>query len=430
MSTTEIDLPSYLEVHGTTVVESSASAFKFNVPVDMASQALTGLPNGSADQDAATKGQLDAYTTATVTAKNGCVVKADSNITLSGTQTIDSVALSVGDRVLVAGQTSGSANGIYVVASGAWSRASDMAASSSAKGVNVAIVSGTVNAGTAWIVTSGTTVGTDTLAFSRLSPSMTQSFLVAGTSTWTKPAGCKQVTIVAFGGGGGGGAGSAATATYKAGGGGGGGGACAIESFDASALPSTVTVTVGAGGTGGAASTSATGNSGNVGGTSSFGTYLKSYGGGGGRGGASITNDASPISGGGGGGTAGAGSLVSNLACGGSPNVAGAFVGVAGAGAGSSGAAGLSAEMGGGSGGGSISTGGYANGVSLRGGSGGGGGGGIGSNTTVSNGGSANGVAGGSNSAGSDGSAGTSLVGGCGGTGGASKTTGGYAGGP
>jgi phage-related tail fiber protein len=46
-------------------------------------------------------------------------------ITLSGTQTIDTIAVVAGDRVLVKEQAAAAANGIYVVAAGAWTRASD-----------------------------------------------------------------------------------------------------------------------------------------------------------------------------------------------------------------------------------------------------------------------------------------------------------------
>lgn len=54
-----------------------------------------------------------------------CRIAVLTNITLSGLQTIQSVALADGDRVLVAGQTSAVNNGIYVVRSGTWERAAD-----------------------------------------------------------------------------------------------------------------------------------------------------------------------------------------------------------------------------------------------------------------------------------------------------------------
>lgn len=50
-------------------------------------------------------------------------VAANTNITLSGEQTINGVALTAGDKVLCTAQTTGSQNGTYVVATGAWTRA-------------------------------------------------------------------------------------------------------------------------------------------------------------------------------------------------------------------------------------------------------------------------------------------------------------------
>ncbi len=59
--------------------------------------------------------------------KNPCVVATTTNITLSGTQTINSVSVGVDDRVLVKDQTDGTENGIYVASAGAWAYAADWA---------------------------------------------------------------------------------------------------------------------------------------------------------------------------------------------------------------------------------------------------------------------------------------------------------------
>lgn len=92
-----------------------------------------------------------------------------ASITLSGTQTVDGVALIAGDRCLVKDQGTGSQNGLYVVAAGAWSRSSD--ASSAGQlfgGLLVTISEGTANGNQAAQLTTDDpiTIGTTALTFS------------------------------------------------------------------------------------------------------------------------------------------------------------------------------------------------------------------------------------------------------------------------
>ncbi len=63
--------------------------------------------------------------TTSVAVKPPCVAVSLNNITLSGLQTVNSVALAEGDRVLVAGQTDQTANGIYNASTSNWQRAKD-----------------------------------------------------------------------------------------------------------------------------------------------------------------------------------------------------------------------------------------------------------------------------------------------------------------
>ena len=85
------------------------------------SQKITGLANPTTAQDAANKTYVDSVAQG-LSLKDSVRAGTTANITLSGEQTIDGVALVGGDRVLVKDQTDKTKNGIYVVASGAWSR--------------------------------------------------------------------------------------------------------------------------------------------------------------------------------------------------------------------------------------------------------------------------------------------------------------------
>ncbi len=113
----------------------------------------------SSPMDAATKQYVD-------DAAQGLSVKASvrvatlANITLSGTQTIDGVAVVAGDRVLVKNQTTASQNGIYVVAAGAWVRSTDVDTWSELLNAFTFVESGAANANTGWTSQSGRPGGT------------------------------------------------------------------------------------------------------------------------------------------------------------------------------------------------------------------------------------------------------------------------------
>jgi hypothetical protein len=138
--------------------------------VSFNSQKITNLLDPTAAQDAATKSYVD-------NVAQGLDVKASvraattANITLSGTQTIDGVAVVAADRVLVKNQTAASENGIYAAAAGAWSRTTDADTYNELISAFVFVEEGTVNADTGWVCTinAGGTLGTTPITFTQFS---------------------------------------------------------------------------------------------------------------------------------------------------------------------------------------------------------------------------------------------------------------------
>jgi hypothetical protein len=92
-----------------------------------------------------------------------------AHITLSGLQTIDGVSLVAGDRVLVKNQTSAAANGIYVVAAGAWPRATDLDTGAEAIGATAFVSEGLSQGNSTWTQTTDApvTLNTTTLVFTQ-----------------------------------------------------------------------------------------------------------------------------------------------------------------------------------------------------------------------------------------------------------------------
>lgn len=139
--------------------------------VSLNSQKITGLATPTADTDAATKGYVDSAVNGTDW-KQSVRVGSTANIaSLSGALTVDGVTLTVGDRVLVKDQSTGSANGIYVVAAGSWTRATDADASAEVTaGLSVMITEGTTLADTQWRLTTNDPIvlGTTALVFTQI----------------------------------------------------------------------------------------------------------------------------------------------------------------------------------------------------------------------------------------------------------------------
>ncbi len=157
---------------------------EFAVPtsaVSMNSNKITNLSDPTSAQDAATKAYVDAARSG-LDVKASCRVSTTANITLSGTQTIDGVAVIAGDRVLVKNQTTGANNGIYDVAAGSWTRSSDSDTSTEFNSGSFTFVEeGTTNGGRGYVLTTANpiTLGSTSLTFTMFSSSGT---ITAGTA--------------------------------------------------------------------------------------------------------------------------------------------------------------------------------------------------------------------------------------------------------
>jgi hypothetical protein len=163
----------------TTAFVVAADALK----ADLASPTFTGIPAAPTAAIGTNTTQIATtafVATAVDAAAQGLDVKESvrvattENITLSGAQTIDGISVVVGDRVLVKDQSTASTNGIYIVASGTWSRSTDADNSPDGEvtsGMFTFVEEGTTNGSSGWVLnTSGTiTLGTTSLNFVQFS---------------------------------------------------------------------------------------------------------------------------------------------------------------------------------------------------------------------------------------------------------------------
>lgn len=124
---------------------------------------LGGLP-------VATQQYVDNLVSNGVSWKSAARVATTGNITLSGLQTIDGVTVVASDRVLVRAQTTASENGIWLAASGAWTRALDADTAAELESAAVFVKQGTSGADIAWVQTADSiTLGTTPLTWVQFS---------------------------------------------------------------------------------------------------------------------------------------------------------------------------------------------------------------------------------------------------------------------
>jgi len=136
--------------------------------LSMGSNRITNLAAPVAANDAARKTDIDNAIQGLDVRDSVRLHLASPSASTTGTPTIDGVSSVAGDRVLVSGQ--GSANGIYVVASGSWSRATDLNANDSCSANMFFFVEeGTSYADTGWVCTTNENVTLANLEFAQFS---------------------------------------------------------------------------------------------------------------------------------------------------------------------------------------------------------------------------------------------------------------------
>lgn len=143
--------------------------------ISIGSNRITDLAAPVDPTDAANKAYVDAARTGLDVKASVKVATVGSNIALDGSVTsLDDIAISDGDRVLVKDQTDASENGIYVADTGGWTRSEDADNSPAGEvtgGMFTFVEQGTTNADSGWVLTTdgAPTLDTDDLNFALFS---------------------------------------------------------------------------------------------------------------------------------------------------------------------------------------------------------------------------------------------------------------------
>jgi hypothetical protein len=175
LAATVSDFDAQVNTHKVTDLTAPTTALSLN------NQKITNLADPTVSTDAATMNFVQNLVSSTVNGqdwKNSVRVAALTNITIASPgASIDGVALNAGDRVLLAGQTTASQNGIYVWNGSAVPMTRGTDANSSATvtaGMTVPVTEGTYDNQIAILTTNDAiTLGTTSLAFTFLTQAAT-----------------------------------------------------------------------------------------------------------------------------------------------------------------------------------------------------------------------------------------------------------------
>lgn len=131
---------------------------------------VTNMATPVSGTDATTKDYVDNLVQGLIV-KNAVKVATTTNITLSGTQTIDGYSVQVNDRVLVKNQTTAANNGIYSAQSSTWTRTTDADTWDELISAYVFVQLGSTQADTGWVCTidSGGTLGVTAVTWAQFS---------------------------------------------------------------------------------------------------------------------------------------------------------------------------------------------------------------------------------------------------------------------
>ena len=136
---------------------------KILTSLDMSNNLISNLPTPVSTGDAVNKGYADALIQG-VKWKDQVRAATTANITLTGTQTVDGVAVVANDRVLVKNQSTGSANGIYIASAGAWTRSLDADVSAEVGGMGMFVQEGSTQGNQQWMCSTDGTIVLNTTA--------------------------------------------------------------------------------------------------------------------------------------------------------------------------------------------------------------------------------------------------------------------------